>query len=376
MTLKVGIVGCGDIFPDHVKGWTALSNYQVHTVFDIDPVALEKAAANPAVKGTASSLEELIDRCDVVDICTPPFNHTEVALAAIRKRRDLLIEKPVVLTRFKWEQLVDAAREAGTKICAMFNQKFLPQAMLARRWIDEGRIGQVIRVRTEQYDNPRHDRMLGEPHHWSHRLPGGRWLETLPHDVYLIRFFAGEVELTSAAVLFGTRAGQEIRPSEILITLKGSDCLAEVHYSSTCERRQRNIVITGTRGSIEIRSGLVATLSTLTASRLKNEVGMPFVEAMETLVQLIPDRVRWWSNRLKRIPPHSRLIAETARYFDGGAPAPTSWEEIGNVVECCEAAGREIELQMAATTIASPPAPAAPAASDGRAPSGVPRSVP
>jgi predicted dehydrogenase len=375
MTLKVGIVGCGDIFPTHVKGWSAVANYEVHSVFDADPGALRKAAGHPGVRGTSSSLAELIDCCDVIDICTPPDSHAEIALAAIQKRRDLFIEKPVVPTSREWEHLVQKAREAGTKICAMFNQKFLPQARLARRWIDEGRIGRVIRVRTEQYDNPGKDWMLANPNHWSHRLPGGRWFETLPHDIYLIRFFAGPVEVTSVSALTAAATGPN-NPSEIVVSLKGSGCLAEVHYSSSCERRQRNIVVTGTRGTIEITNGLVATLSTLNGSRLKNEVGMPFVEAVETLSQLIPDRLRWWSNRLKRVPPHSRLIAETGRYFEGAGPAPTTLEEIGNVVDCCEVAGRKIKIQMAATTIASPPAPGAPVAPGDRAPSEVPRPVP
>jgi predicted dehydrogenase len=376
MTVKVGIVGCGDIFPTHVKGWSALPNYEVHSVFDADPGALRKAAGHPGVRGTSSSLAELIDSCDVIDICTPPDSHAEIALAAIQKRRDLFIEKPVVLTSSEWERLVVKAREAGTKICAMFNQKFLPQVLLARKWIDDGRIGQVIRVRTEQYDNPGKDWMLGKPNHWSHRLPGGRWVETLPHDIYLIRFLAGPVEVTSASALPAAGGGANAQPGEIVITLKGSNCLAEVHYSSSCERRQRNIVITGTRGTIEITNGLVTTLSTQNGSRLKNEIGMPFVEAVATLTQLIPDRVRWWSNRMKRVPPQSRLIAETARYFEGAGPAPTTLEEIGNVVDCCEAAGREIEIQMAATTIASPPAPGASVAPGDRVPSEVPRPVP
>jgi predicted dehydrogenase len=357
MTLKVGIVGCGDIFPTHVRGWNALPNFEVHAVFDADPGALQKAAGHPGVKGTGSSLAELIDRCDVIDICTPPDSHAEIALAAIQKRRDLLIEKPVVPTGREWERLVKQAREAGTKICAMFNQKFLPQVLLARRWIDEGRIGQVIRVRTEQYDNPRRDWMLGNPRHWSHSLPGGRWFETLPHDLYLIRFFAGPVEVSGVSALAATGAEPKgHHPSEIVVTLKGSTCLAEVHYSSTCDRKQRNIVVTGTRGTIEIREGLVATISRLTATRWMHEVGMPFVEAGETLMQLLPDRARWWSNRLKRQPPHSRLIAAAARYFEGTGATPTTLEEIGNVVDCFEAAGRQIELELGATTTAAPKA--------------------
>jgi UDP-N-acetyl-2-amino-2-deoxyglucuronate dehydrogenase len=374
MSLQVGVVGCGDIFPDHWKGWNGLAWCKVQAVFDADPSVLKRVVQQFGVKGV-SSLDQLIDDCDVIDICTPPDSHAQIALAALEKRCHLLIEKPVVLSMAEWQQLEDRAAEVGAKICAGFSQKFLPQVQLAKKWVDEGRIGQVIRVRTEQLMNRESDRMLADTGHWAHRLPGGRWFETLPHDVYLTRLFAGPLEAGNVTALYGTGVAADGNADELILTLKAEHGLGEVHYSANAERYQRNIVITGSRGTIEITGGLVTTVSTLRPSRWKHEIGMPFVEAGQRLSQLIPDRIRWWSNRLKRVPPQSRMIAACARYFEGSGPAPTELGEIGNVVQCCEAAGRELEREFAATTIARPEVPAISGATDGHMPSAVPRVV-
>jgi predicted dehydrogenase len=374
MSMRVGIVGCGDIFPDHWKGWSALSQFHVESVYDTDPAVLRRVALQYGVNG-ASSLAQLIDQCDVIDICTPPDSHAGIALAAMEKRRHLLIEKPVVLSGSEWRRLADRAAQAGVKICAGFSQKFLPQVQLAKQWVDQGRIGQVIRVRTEQLMSRESDWMLADTRHWSHRLPGGRWLETLPHDVYLIRLFAGPLEVGQVSALYGTGGAPEGNADELIIGLKAAQALGEVHYSANAERYQRNIVITGSRGTIEITGGLVATISTLRPSRWKHEIGMPFVEAGQRLSQFIPNRVRWWRNRLKRVPPHSSMIAACGRYFEGIGPTPTDLDEIGNVVDCCELVGQQLERELAATTIARPEVPATSGVTDGHTPSEAPPAV-
>jgi predicted dehydrogenase len=372
MALTIGIVGCGDIFPVHVRGWNSAGNCSISAIFDADPAAMKRASERFGLK-SASSLEQLIEGCDVVDICTPPDSHTAIAEAGLKKRRHLFIEKPVVLTSADWELLVHQARDAEAKICAGFSQKFLPQVQLAKKWVDEGRIGHVIRVRTEQFLTPQDDWMLRDAHHWAHTLTGGRWAETLPHDIYLIRLFAGPVEVSGASALHGTGAAPSGNADEVVVSLRGPTCLAQVHYSANCDRNQRNIVITGSRGTIEITGGLVATLSTLFQSRWKHEIGMPFLQAGQTLAQLVPNRVRWWRNRLRRQPPHSRLIASGARFFEGAGPSPTELDEIGNVVQCCEVAGRQLGRRPSATTSAPRAARAASVASDDRVPSEDPR---
>lgn len=344
MSFKIGIVGCGDIFSAHQVGWSSQGDCEVHAVFDADREVTRSVAKQYGIRRACESLGELIDTCDVVDICTPPDSHTEIALATLDKRRHLLIEKPVVPTMAEWERLVERANEVGAKICGGFNQKFYPQFQTARRWVEEGRIGRVLRVRCEQMLTPDTDWMLGKPGHWSHTMPGQRWVETLPHDAYLIHLFVGPVEVVDVAALYGTGRAPDAQADEVEVTLRSDKALASVHYSANCERRTRNVVITGSRGTIDV-SGIttVTTMTTVNPTRWMDEIGVPFLEAGERLTQLVPDRVRWWTSRFQRKAPHTRLIDACNRYFRGDGPSPTPLDEIGNGVHCCEVAAAKLE---------------------------------
>jgi predicted dehydrogenase len=348
MTFKVGIVGCGEIFSAHHVGWSKQRDCEVHAVFDTDPAMTKRVAKHYGVRRACGTLGELIDTCDVVDICTPPDSHTEIALAALDKRRHLLIEKPVVPTVAEWERLAERGREVGAKICGGFNQKFYPQFQLARRWVEEGRIGPVLRVRCEQMLTPETDWMLGQSGHWSHTMSGQRWAETLPHDAYLIYSFVGPVEVVDVAALYGTGRAPDAQADEVEVTLRGARCLASVHYSANCERRTRNVVITGSRGTIEV-SGIttVTTFTSVNPARWMDEIGVPFLEAGQKLVQLVPDRARWWTSRFQRKAPHTRLIDACNRYFRGVGPSPTDHDEIANGVRCCEVAAAKLEAARA-----------------------------
>src|SRR5674476_269533 len=41
-----------------------------------------------------NSLDELIDNVDVVHVCTPPVTHEAIVVAALRKNKDVIVEKP------------------------------------------------------------------------------------------------------------------------------------------------------------------------------------------------------------------------------------------------------------------------------------------
>jgi predicted dehydrogenase len=344
----VGLVGTGVISAAHLRAFHRLKGLQVKGVFDLNRELAHKRAAQFGVPKVYDNLSELIAACDVVDVCTPPSSHASIARDALAAGKYLLIEKPLVTDVTEWDGMIDLLGESKGQITVIHNLKFSPSVQQAKRWVDEGRIGRVIRVQREFLTSPSTDRMLVGSDHWSHKLPGGRWFETLPHELYLTYHFVGPMELDGASVIHGDGAPPGAPAEEVLITLSNNTCLATIHFSANCNQNRRIFTVQGTDGiiSVDLLSDFAA-LSTLKDGRLKRVAGGYIIEAGWTLLRSLPDRGRYVWRHLRGESPHTRIIDAFSHFLTGEGEAPTPIDEVDYVVRNCERIGREIDRQVA-----------------------------
>lgn len=92
---------------------------------------------------------ELIARedVDVVDINAPSDAHHAIAIAAARAGKHLFCEKPLALTLADSREMLQAAEEAGVKHMVGFNYRFAPAVRLAKKLVEEGRLGKIYHFR-------------------------------------------------------------------------------------------------------------------------------------------------------------------------------------------------------------------------------------
>ena len=88
--------------------------------------------------------------CDLVDICMPNFLHHQVALAAFKKGRDVISEKPLATTVEDAAEMVKAAGEAGRKLYYAEDWLFAPALNKAISIIEEGAIGKPLYIRARE----------------------------------------------------------------------------------------------------------------------------------------------------------------------------------------------------------------------------------
>ena len=146
---KIGIVGTGatvSIAHFHALGYAADPRAEVSAVFDIRSDAAAKFAADHNLNAkVCSSLEELIDSCDAVDICTPNFLHCSQAETAMRAGKDVLIEKPVGISLEECQHLYDLSLECrGKQMVGMVYRFANPVRKAAELTRDE--LGQIYSV--------------------------------------------------------------------------------------------------------------------------------------------------------------------------------------------------------------------------------------
>ncbi|MFZ0548129.1 MAG: Gfo/Idh/MocA family oxidoreductase [Candidatus Promineifilaceae bacterium] len=344
---KVGLVGCGHISVTHLKAWKKTPGCTVIGVSDLDRTLAEKRVKEFNIPTIFEDLDALIDACDVVDVCTPPQTHHWIAKKILAAGKHLVIEKPLVTAVSDWDEMAALLEASDAKITVIHNLKYAYSIQQAKRWLDEGRIGDVIRIRREFLTSPTTDRMLVGNSHWSHKLPGGRWFETLPHELYLTHYFAGPLELENVAAIHTEKAPPGAPADEILITLKNGRSLATIHFSANCEQNRRAFTVIGTEGiiTVDILSDF-ALLSRPRDNQNKRAFGRPLLEAGKTVLRAVPDRAAYVQRRLTSDTPHSFIIQAFGRYLQGQGPVPTPVEEIDYVVRNCDKIGREIDRQL------------------------------
>jgi len=150
--IGVGLVGYKFMGRAHSNAYRQLPRF-----FDVDPVPRMAAICGrdeAGVREAADSLgwesyetdyRRLIERDDVglVDVVTPGNTHREIVLAALIAGKHVICEKPLANTLAEAKEMLTAARDAGTVNTVCFNYRRAPAVQLARKLIDEGRLGTI-----------------------------------------------------------------------------------------------------------------------------------------------------------------------------------------------------------------------------------------
>lgn len=134
----VGIVGAGGISRVHADAWRALGwSALVYSTVGADALAAEYGFT------VASTLDELLDRVDVVDIVTPSTSHADIALAAIERGRHVVCEKPLAATAEAARQMSDAAHHRGVRLFPAHVVRYFGQYRAIRDAVISGSLGDL-----------------------------------------------------------------------------------------------------------------------------------------------------------------------------------------------------------------------------------------
>ncbi|WFP17084.1 Gfo/Idh/MocA family protein [Citricoccus muralis] len=159
--LRVALIGHAFMGRVHSHAWrTAPRFFELPVAPELTVLVgrdAERSAAAARQLGWAESATDwrqviARDDIDVVDICTPGDSHADIAEAALRAGKHVLVEKPMANTVAEAERMAVAAREAagrGVRAMVGFTYRRTPALQLAQKLIRTGRIGTVRQVRAQ-----------------------------------------------------------------------------------------------------------------------------------------------------------------------------------------------------------------------------------
>ncbi len=146
--LRVGIIGCGGMgLGVHAPAYKANSKKAQITAFcDIIEERALKGKKNYSSKAkTYTDFNDLLadENVDAVDICTPNYWHSKIAIAALKAGKHVFCEKPDAVSPEEALKMKKAAEETGKVLMVMRNNRFAAPSVYAKKMIDAGKVGEI-----------------------------------------------------------------------------------------------------------------------------------------------------------------------------------------------------------------------------------------
>lgn len=248
--LRIGLAGCGEVTEHkHLPGLMQLAaDARVVAVADPDLKRAQRVAERYKIPHAFSGLDQLLANqdVDVVGVLTPPAFHREVAEAAMRAGKHVLIEKPIALRMEDADALIATAERSGVRALMGFHMRW---HRLIRRGAEAMRVDAVGAVESIRgcWNSPRGD--TGTPA-WKHHREegGGAMVEIAVHLFDLWRYLLNdEIEEVFATSRHGVRDDENVNITAVM----RSGTIASAQVS---ERTAHNIEVEvcGSEGRIRI----------------------------------------------------------------------------------------------------------------------------
>jgi predicted dehydrogenase len=254
--LRHAIVGVGAAVLGMHRPAFSLPTVQVVGVTDVDQAAATQRAKElgcPAFPDYRSLIAEA--RPDVVVVMTPHPFHAEIAIHALEAGCHVLCEKPMAVHVGEADQMIAAAERTGKLLAVSLQFRHRPEIMVAKRLLDEGRLGQLQRVdvlacwtRAERYY--RQTPWRGT---WKNE-GGGVLMNQAPHNLDLACYLAGR----PGRVVAWTRTRlQPIQAEDTAHAMLAWDdgALGTIHVSTAEADTGDRIELLGTGGKMVIQPG-------------------------------------------------------------------------------------------------------------------------
>ncbi|MBD3235388.1 MAG: gfo/Idh/MocA family oxidoreductase [Candidatus Eisenbacteria bacterium] len=259
--LGFALIGCGKISNKHLHVLDQLAGARAAVLYDRDPQRAHAQQKKAPEARVARDLDAVLGDPQVgaVTICTPSGAHAELAMAAARAGKHVIVEKPLALTLEDADRMIDACDAAGVKLFVVKQNRYNRPVVAARRALEAGRFGRLFlggaRVLWHR-DQGYYD---AEPWRGTWAQDGGVCANQAAHHIDLLLWFMGDVVSVFAT---GSTVLHDIETEDTAtVLLRFRHGATATLQATTCTQPrdlEGSLALFGTRGSVEI-GGFAAT---------------------------------------------------------------------------------------------------------------------
>jgi predicted dehydrogenase/nucleoside-diphosphate-sugar epimerase len=342
--IGVGLVGAGMVASHHADAVAALPGVRLVGVTDLDRARAEGLAARYPGTAAFGSVGALCDAgARVIHVLTPPATHAAVALEALERGSDVLVEKPLATDVADCDRLADAAERHGRRVGVSHSLLLDPWIVRLRSMVAGGRIGTLASaeyVCTAEY--PPWAGGAVPPHY---RDGGYPFRDLGVHGLYLLRALLGEIH--GVQVERSGRGGDpNLAFDEWHVLVRCARGTGRIRLSWNARPLETYLVVHGERGTLRADVGRL-----FLGRRLARGLPAPVARTLNTLedaaaalVAVPRSVVGLATGRLKPYGGLRATVAAFHRALADGTPLPASLDDGREVVRWVEEVARPADL--------------------------------
>ena len=249
---KVGIIGCGSIFPRHKEAIDENDNFELVAICDIQKGLVESLSKKLKVKGYVDYQEMITQSgCDLVVVASPNSLHYEQSIFSLKNKCDVLIEKPVTFDEKYIKKISDCAKENNQKAYCVLQVRLNPTVEILRKTLNQNLLGTIRGVSLIQ----RWQRPLEYFSGWRAEpsIGGGTLYEVGIHYLDILQSLFGTPEVVASKVYTVKHKASEIEDTIYSILDFGDyGGTCEINISSEPHNLECSISILGSNGYVKL----------------------------------------------------------------------------------------------------------------------------
>jgi predicted dehydrogenase len=205
--IGIGIIGGGYMGKAHSVAFASVASVfdtalrpKLVTICASTPESAETYRKAYGFEKATSDWHNMVADPDVhaIVIASPQVTHHDIALAALAAGKPVLCEKPLGISLEQSRSMVEAAKASGVANMVGFNYIRTPASQQIRKFLAEGRIGEVTWFRGEMTEDFFADPAIGG---WrTQGAANGTMGDLAPHMINAARALMGPIESLSASV--------------------------------------------------------------------------------------------------------------------------------------------------------------------------------
>ena len=239
--LGVAVVGAGYWGPNLIRNFRTSADWDLVAVCDLDTARAEAAVGARSGVLVTDSLDEVLARDDVhaIAIATPARTHQQIAEAALRAGKHVLVEKPLADSVTAGRAMVETAQAQGLVLMTDHTFCYTPVVQKIRELVHSGSLGEILFV-----DSVRINLGLVQP-------DVDVFWDLAPHDLSILDFILpGGLRPTGVAAQGADPIGAGKSCVGYLSLPLPGGALAHVHVNWLSPTKIRQMVIGGSERTL------------------------------------------------------------------------------------------------------------------------------
>jgi len=337
---RIGLIGTGFMGRAHSSCYVLDSRVELAAVSSLERDRGQEFIREFGFERFSNDWMSLIEdgSIAIIDITAPNFLHAEIAIAAFKAGKAVIMEKPLALSMEEADRVMDAARHHHTLAMYAENRRFAPVFNQCRSIIEKGEIGDVRIFRiNEMGSGPGHSGWFRD----IKKAGGGALIDLGIHGLGLAEWLVGS-SIIKVSAMRSPADGMD----ETVVTLCRFQSGALGQF----------VCSWGIQGGLDIRAEIFGSQGTLIVDHSKTVNGLMTYRSEATAGD--PNRPHQASTSGWSFPPvdewnvkgHRQEIRHFVDCYLDGVPCHSTFEtgyralQLARAIYRAAAEGREITL--------------------------------